>query len=611
MVTKKELACYNTDASRLIGNAEKVVFPKTIDEVKKIISSSKKDIVPRGSGTNLVGGCIPNNSIVVDMRKMNKVSKFNAMKKTVKVEAGVTLKELNEKLSRVGFEFPIETFNRGLSTIGGMVALNVPGFRSMKYGRIRDWVEEIDFINGRGELMKLGKSDLMDVCGMEGITGIIVSVTLKVIPLKKRSASIFQAEELEEVLSIARRLKLEKEVVMLEFFPPEVSQMLGLPNKYHLIIEFDSERGKVKGEEYKIISKFKYKVYDVLYSQEYYNSTDPKFFFDKLKEFVLFLESNQIPYFGYLDIGIIHPFFKENEKQKQQEVIDFIQKIRARPSKYGIGLNRKYLVDVFEKKVIQRVKLRHDPFGKLNKGKILDVKAISQMYSKKEAHHLKPVKKEEIEEIKPLIGEEKGVSEIIEELKTPNEKMEEFIEKVELMDKIAENEKPIKRDKKLEIIKEKEKKLELDNEIKERIKDYAQTFESELVEEKKKKIEDFALNIGRKQHLQSVEDIKKQKKNIDYKSIQNIMTGNYKSPEQKTEPKTAPVKNSFIDINNIITNNYNKEVEKGNAVIEDNLEKEPEKNKDKDRDLINNIMNNKFGFNKNKKEVSEEKTQKY
>ncbi len=393
MVTKKELTCYDTDASRLIGKAEKVVFPKTAEEVKKIISMAGKDIVPRGSGTNLVGGCVPNNSIVVDMRKMSKVTKFNAKDKTVLVEAGVTLKELNEKLSRVGFEFPIDTFNIGLSTIGGMVALNAPGFRSMKYGRIRDWIDEINFVNGRGELMKLSKSDLMDVCGMEGITGIITSVVLRVIPKKQRSASIFQADELDEVLSIARRLKLEKEVVMLEFFPPEVSQMLGLPRKYHLIIEFDSMQGKIKGEEYNVISKFKYRIYDVMYAQEYYNSEDPKFFFDKLKEFVLFLESNQIPYFGYLDIGIVHPFFKDSENAKRKEVTNFIQKVRARQSKYGFGLNRKHLVDVFEKKVIQRVKLRHDPFGKLNKDKIIDVDPLARKFPGKEAQHLKPVKK--------------------------------------------------------------------------------------------------------------------------------------------------------------------------------------------------------------------------
>jgi len=586
-MNRKEMTCYNTDASRLVGKTEKVVFPKTAEEVAQVVKSANKDIVPRGAGTSLVGGCIPNDSIVVDMSKMNKVSKFNTAKKTVLVEAGVTLKELNEKLSRVGFEFPIESFNQGISSIGGMVALNAPGFRSMKYGRIRDWIEEIEFVNGRGELMHVGKSDLMDVCGMEGITGVITSAVLRITPKIQRSASIFQAEDLDEIFSIARRLKLEKEVVMLEFFPPEVSKLLGLPGKYHLIIEFDSLRGKIKGEEYNVISKFKSRVYEILYSEGYCISEDPKFFFDKLNEFVLFLESNQIPYFGYLDIGVIHPFFKENEKQKRQEVIEFIKKARARPNRYGIGLNRKDLVDVFERKVIQRVKLRHDPFGKLNRGKVIDIDPSAKRFPTEEAHHLKPVKKEEIEEIKPLIGEEKVASAIVEELKTPNEKMEEFIEKVELMDKIADNEKPARQDSELMVVQEKEDKLRLDSEIKERINDYKQTFESEEAKEKRKKVEDFALNVGRERPIQSVETVKKQRQeNTDYRSIQDIMT-------------------------NKRGKNLSSEKEVGEVKIKDNLDRVPAENKNVDdageRDMINKIMGNSFGFSNGEKKDEEKK----
>ena len=80
-------------------------------------------------------------------------------------------------------------------------------------------VEEIEFVNGRGELMKIGKADLGDVCGMEGITGIIISAVLKIIPQIKRSASIFQSEDISEIFSIARRLKLEKEICSLTLFP--------------------------------------------------------------------------------------------------------------------------------------------------------------------------------------------------------------------------------------------------------------------------------------------------------------------------------------------------------------------------------------------------------
>jgi len=477
-MNKKLIDCYNTDASRLVGKAEKVVFPKDVAHVQQIIKSSNIDIVPRGAGTGFVGGCIPDKSVVVDMGKMNKVSQFNPTKKTVYVEAGVTLKELNEKLNALGFEFAIDSFNKGISTIGGMIAKNSFGTKSLRYGPIKEWIEEIEFVNGRGELMKTSKADLMDVCGMEGITGIIVGATLKIMGKIRRSASIFQSNNLDEVLSISRRLKLEKEVVMLEFFSPELSKLLGLSEKYNLIIEFDSDRGKIKGREYEAISKLKDKIYYVLGAQGYYSSDDFKFFFDKLKDFILHLEANQIPYFGFLGSGIIHPFFKDEEEDKKQEIMKFVSRIKAKLSDYGIGLTRKDFVDSFEKKVIQRVKLRHDPFAKLNKNKIIDSGAQKSSYkSKKQAQHLKPMEKDEIEEMKPLLDTEL-ILESEDKPKTPEEEMNEFIEKVELIDEIEEIKKPV------------------ENEVRKKLKDYAQTYESELPEERRKKIEEFAKNVA-------------------------------------------------------------------------------------------------------------------
>ena len=76
-MNKKIITCYETDASRLIGKAEKVAFPKKIEEVQELIKKTKLDIVPRGAGTGLVGGCIPENSLVLDMGKMNNISSFN------------------------------------------------------------------------------------------------------------------------------------------------------------------------------------------------------------------------------------------------------------------------------------------------------------------------------------------------------------------------------------------------------------------------------------------------------------------------------------------------------------------------------------------------------
>ena len=561
MVTNKEIICYETDASRLKGKAERIIFPKSSDELISAIRIANLDIVPRGSGTSAMGGTIPNNSIIIDMNKMDKVLGFNRLNLIVHVEAGVSIKELNEKLNAVGFEFPINPLNDS-STIGGMVALNVSDSRSMKYGKMKDWVEEIEFVNGKAELIKTTKADLLDVCGMEGITGIIARIKLKVIPKIERSASIFQSDNLDEVLSIFRRLKSENDVVMLDFFPRSIADMLGLVDKHHLIIEFDSDRGKIKGENYKKIISLKDKVYYSLMERGYYQSQDPKFFLDKVKDFILFLEDIKVPYFAHLGSGIVHPFFKDSELEKQRRVIEVIKRMGGKPAEYGIGLKRKDFLDDFEKKIIGRVKSRYDPYGKLNKGKVIDFEGKINV-----GRHLQPLERHDIGKIKPFIDREK--ERILEFTKTPEEKIQELISEAELIEEqeeIYDEEGSSSYDYNEEIEKEEaeepiNKQLEVEEQVEEQVKeqspldiieDYKQTFESELEGEKKFRVEEFAKNVA-KQNLsrdvrRNVEQnlIQENKIEIEKKGkiskdeedlIKKIMTGNFGFSKPKEEDK--------------------------------------------------------------------------
>lgn len=429
MNEKNKLVCYNTDGSRLIGRASIVVFPRSVSEVQDAVTGAE-DVVPRGAGENIVGACIPNNSVVIDMKKMNNI-KFDARTETVYVDAGVTVKELNEKLRAVGFEFPV--VDEG--TIGGIVAMNSIGFFG-GYGRIKDWIDEIEFVNGRGEVIKIRKVDLRDVCGMEGITGVITKIKLKLIPLINKSASIFQTEEIEGVFIFSRRLKLENEVVMLRLYSPHVSKLLGFPEKYNLIIGFSSDKGKIKGNDYRDLLKKIRKDHYYLRSNGYYSSEDPEFFYEKLNEFVVFLEELNVPYFGDLTSRIIYPFFNDKGHNREQ-VVKMIKRMNGKPGNYGIGSKRKYLLDHLQKKIIQRIKLRHDPFWKMNKGKVIDF-----------------IDKERIEEM----------SKKEDEKMLPEKEIQRFIGSIE------------------------------ENETKERVKDYEDTFQSEFGLEK---IENFVKEIPR------------------------------------------------------------------------------------------------------------------
>jgi hypothetical protein len=393
-----ELICYNTDDSGMFGEASRVVFPRDVEDVIKIVFDSQ-DLVPRGLGSNVVGGCVPSNSVVVDMKNMNEIN-FDFKSEIVCVGPGVTIKELNEKLKQINYEFPIICNG----TIGGIVAMNRPGLMG-GYGNIKEWIEEIEFVNGRGELSKFGKAEIGEVCGLEGITGIITKIKLKVIPLVERSASIFQSNDIEEVFVVAKRLRLEKHIVMLRFYSPYFSKLLGFPEKYHIIVGFDNQNGRIKGNDYADLFNKIRKDYYKIYEKGYRDSEDPKFLFEKLKEFVLFLNKFNVPYSGDLNLGIIYSFF--NDDLKKKEVVKMIDRMNARPGSYGVGLKRKKRIDNLQKKIIRRVKLRHDPFLKFNKGKLIDIEHDS-------AEENKDIKKDLLK-IDSSLSPNKGMKKSIED----------------------------------------------------------------------------------------------------------------------------------------------------------------------------------------------------
>lgn len=367
-----EREVYNSDASGIEGVAERIVFPKSIEEIQNLIRTSK-DVVARGGGSGLAGGAVPQNSVLLDMSKMNKILKIDKEKMLAEVEPGITLDELNEELKKQGLEFPVNPSSHSVATIGGMIATNAVGGRAIKYGKMSDWVQSIEIINGQGERKELRKLDLMDVAGMEGITALIVKAILKLSLIKKRTANFIEADDMEELMTLVDKLKRESEVSMIEFFDKTTSLLLGFPIKYHLIVEYESNEGTICDEEYDKLMARRDTTYPVLAEKGFTVIEDPKMLSAKIPEFVEWLERNKIPVFGHIGVGILHPCFRQNQEKLIDEMMNIVKRFRGEVSgEHGIGLRKKKYLEGQDKKLKEILKKRYDPANKLNRGKILD-----------------------------------------------------------------------------------------------------------------------------------------------------------------------------------------------------------------------------------------------
>lgn len=168
-----------------------VVFPKSsveISEIMKIAYKFQIPVVPFGVGSSLEGHPIPvSGGISMDFQLMNNIVEIREQDMLVKVQPGVTRKQLNQALKKYGLFFPIDP--GADATIGGMTSTNASGTTTVKYGAMKDVVRGLEVVLANGEIAKIGglaaKSssgyNLTPLfVGSEGTLGVFSEITLKV-----------------------------------------------------------------------------------------------------------------------------------------------------------------------------------------------------------------------------------------------------------------------------------------------------------------------------------------------------------------------------------------------------------------------------------------------
>ncbi len=371
-VRKKSFAQFEKDHSWAKGKASGHFKPKNMQELKEFVKTNKR-ICIRGGGTGFVGGAVPMEDFVLDMKGMDAIINLDIERKTIEVESGITLEELNNYLSVRGLEFPIKVFSEKESTIGGLIATNTPGIRFMKYGRINEWINWVEVVNSQGEVEKKSRVDLTDYAGMEGTTGLITKASLRLISKKERTAKIISSEYMQEVMEKVKELRANPSVSAIELLDKRISEFLSLPFKYHLIVEYESYEGNLEGQKYYEAMNLVYLAYHIILNKEKrYRIEDFRVILDRFDKLFNYIESYGVPIFGSVSFGLMHPCFSEENEHLIPEIMNLVKRMGGNINgSYGIGLTKRDFVDFNDRKLLLNMKKRLDPLNKFNAGKIV------------------------------------------------------------------------------------------------------------------------------------------------------------------------------------------------------------------------------------------------
>ncbi|WP_258019370.1 FAD-binding oxidoreductase [Pseudomonas chlororaphis] len=208
VLTGVACAPYESDIANGRGCAAAVILPastEAVSELMRIAVHHGIRLIVQGSRSGLVGSAIPDNSgtqVVVCLSRLHRIREIDPVNRTVIVEAGTLLSELNRQLQQHELYFPVDIGSD--PTIGGLLGANAGGSRLLKHGDVRHNVLGVEVVlaDEHGTVVQslapLRKNnsglDLKQLfIGTGGAFGIITVVTLELKCRDQSTQSLFMA----------------------------------------------------------------------------------------------------------------------------------------------------------------------------------------------------------------------------------------------------------------------------------------------------------------------------------------------------------------------------------------------------------------------------------
>ncbi len=168
-------ALYSTDASVYQIEPAGVVLPRTREDLIEIVRTCVERGMPltlRGGGTSQAGQAIGAGLVVDTSKYLNRILEVNPQERWARVEPGIVLDELNARLKPAGLRFAPDISTASRATIGGMIANNSSGARSVLYGKTIDHVLDLEVILSDGTVARfrpLAPAELEAACRGTGL----------------------------------------------------------------------------------------------------------------------------------------------------------------------------------------------------------------------------------------------------------------------------------------------------------------------------------------------------------------------------------------------------------------------------------------------------------
>ena len=197
------IADHSSDKWFAAASPEAVALPRSVKSVSTIMRFANRHqipVTPRGAGFGYVGGCVPlKGGIALSTARMKRIKEINENDFVAVVQPGVITADLQAKAEAKGLYYPPDPASRADCSIGGNIATNAGGPRSLKYGVTSDYVLGLEVVLSGGTVARVGGRTHKNKTGFdfprfftgtEGLLAIITEATLKLLPLPPYRAAL-------------------------------------------------------------------------------------------------------------------------------------------------------------------------------------------------------------------------------------------------------------------------------------------------------------------------------------------------------------------------------------------------------------------------------------